>query len=98
MEAPTREEIEAEVEKLKEMEPNVRQFSKFDDNRAAIRAQIEVLEEALDESEIFDRFEDADDPDAPNSIMEAAQEALRWMEGEEDEAPSLGWKHLSKDS
>ncbi len=88
----SKEEIQKEIETLREMKPKVRQFSAFsDDHHAAIDAQIEVLEEDLDDDDVYERFEE----DAQN-ILDEAIHALEWMNGENDEAPSVGWADLAK--
>jgi hypothetical protein len=84
----TEEEIDAEVAALREMKPRVRRFSMFgDDHHKAIDLQIEVLEERMDEDQIDDLFEGDDE----NSH---AREAVQWMAGETENAPSVDWKEL----
>jgi hypothetical protein len=86
----SKEEVQKEIETLREMKPKVRQFSAFgDDHHAAIDAQIEVLQEGLDDCDVYERFEE----DASN-ILDEAIHALEWMSGEKDEAPSVDWKDL----
>lgn len=85
-------EVAEEVSALKEMKPKVRKFSIFYDNHhAAIEAQIEVLEDKLDESEIFSKL---DSGEWTEHQRESASEALAWLNEEADEAPSIGWKDL----
>jgi hypothetical protein len=90
----TPDEIKAEVAKLREMKPRVRHRTSFgDDNWAAIDAQIKVLEEGMDEDEIYDEW-----PEGERDMHErdSALEALAWKNGEEteDETPSAGWQSL----
>jgi hypothetical protein len=96
---PTAEEIKVEIEKLREMKPKLPRTTKFgDDNHAAIDAEIEVLENDLDEDEIYSKGpedEDHDDSEWSQHQMEAALYTRQWMEGEaEDGSPSEGWAPL----
>ena len=86
-------EIDEEVKKLKEMKPKVRHNNFFgDDNHAAIDAQIEVLENDLDQDDIDGKFDDGDWDDHERSN---AEEALNWKEEEsEDGSPSSQWEEL----
>lgn len=89
----TKEEIDAEVAKLREMKPKVRSRTAFgDSNWEAIDAQIEVLEGRRDETWIWDEFPDG----IEDNRFDAAQDALRWREGQSDEPPSKGWDPLTK--
>ena len=84
----TDEEIDAEIATLREMKPRVRHFTAFgDDNWAAVELQIFVLEERMDEDQAGDEYEDADE-------YSHATEAIQWMNGETENAPSVGWKEL----
>lgn len=91
MNTPTDAEIDAEIEKLKEMKPKVRQFGVFgNDNHAAIEAQIKVLARRLSEDEAEDKY-----VEAPDASRDSAVEAARWIGGEaEDGSPSEGWAPL----
>jgi hypothetical protein len=90
MTAPTYEEIQEEIKRLKTMKPNVLSMSVFgDDHHAAINAQIQVLEDGLDEDAAYEENMDNED-----NIREAAEAAARWSEGDEDNAPSEDWKSL----
>ena len=81
MKQPTEKQIQSEINKLGELQQKVRPYSAFgDDHRAAIAAQIVVLEERLTEDDVWDRYGD----DAEN-IRENAEEAARWLEGDTDE-------------
>ncbi len=92
---PTPAQVKDEIAKLKKMKPNVRMTSNFGDNHHdAIDAQLDVLEEGLDNDEIYDRFEDG-----PQNVLDAALEAMGWMDGGsygEGERPSKEWKSLLK--
>ena len=84
----TDEEIDAEIATLREMKPRVRRLTAFgDDNHAAIELQIFVLEERMDTDQAGDEYDDADE-------YSHATEAIQWMEGEIETAPSEGWKEL----
>ena len=86
-------EIDDEVKKLKEMKPRVRHFTFFnDDNHAAIDAQIEVLEDDLDQDDIDGKYDDGDWSDNERSN---AEQALNWREEEPEEgSPSSQWEEL----
>jgi len=90
----TQDEINAEIETLKTMKPNVRPHGMAGDNRAAIDAQIRVLEFELSDDAIWDLW-----PDDEEDVYErdSAREALAWMNDEPDsEAPHIGWLPLVK--
>ena len=92
MTKPTAEQINAEADLLEKMKPNVRKFTAFgDNNHLAIEAQIRVLREGLDEGDIYDLQEDGEFEERD---VDVALDAQRWAAGEEDEAPSDGWKPL----
>lgn len=78
----TSEQIKKEIEALKTVRPNVRPISMFgDDNLTALDAQIDVLEDDMDDSEIYDRF---DRISSSEYILEAALAARQWIDDEED--------------
>ena len=85
----------AQLEKLK---PRIRRRSAFgDDHHAAIDAQIDVMRNDLADDEIWSRHQDRDECDAwSESVREAALEARRWMDFEEDASPVDGWKELAE--
>jgi len=89
MKKPTPKMIATEIQALKELLPNVRRYTAFgDDNRAAIRAEVAVLEENLDEDTIYGRF-------PPSGELDAAFGARQWLDSEKgSERPSIGWKPL----
>ena len=102
MKKPTKEQIKKEIIKLKEIMPKVPPISFFgDDNRSRIAAEIRVLEEGMDEDDIFDEFPVSDDdrefgcPAA--GIQDSARDARQWLDGEsEDGSPSESWKSTIK--
>lgn len=82
---PNPEEIKAEIEKLRDLKPRIRQYSAFgDDNHAAIGAEILVLEGRL--------FEDCE------HNLDAALAARSWLDGYEETPPSEGWESLVQDA
>ena len=88
----TQKEIKAEIEALKKIKPNVRKFSVFGDNHHnSIDVQIRVLDEQMDEVEVY---EFAEDEDWAENVRDCALEAVQWLEGEVDETPSEDWKGL----
>lgn len=97
MKKPTQKEISAEIKALRKMKPTVLARSAFgDDHHAAIDAQIETLDKGLSQGVIYDRsylMEDKEDYFADNQL-ERALDARRWMDGEDSEKPSSGWKSL----
>ena len=91
---PTPTEIIAEAKILDTIRPKVPQYSAFnDDNHAAINAQIEVLENRMDLSDID--WKD-DTQEWSRHEVESAREALDWMDGETEDKPSDGWMPLIK--
>lgn len=97
---PSEKHVKAEIEKLLDLKYKVRSHSAFgDDNVAAIEAAICVLEEHMDNDDIYERYEEQRDDD--NEIIQGSQneldhalEALQWMQGDEKESPSSGWVSL----
>jgi len=89
---PTAAEVEAEVKKLQELAPKIRQVDFFGgSNRAKIQAEINVLQNNLDEDDIYDTY--GGNPDVESSALYVAQ----WRdEGSEDGAASEGWVPLVK--
>jgi ABC-type uncharacterized transport system substrate-binding protein len=99
MNKPTTTQIEEQIRLLKEIKPNVKRFSFFqDDHHAAIDAQIRVLDRNMSEDAIDNYFEPSDDSANEASILSSAQEARNWLDGEYEDYPSLvdGWKELTK--
>lgn len=78
----TKEQITKEIEALKTVRPNVRPITFFgDDNLAALDAQIQVLEEDLDEDDVWDEWPE-DEQDW--YVRESARHAVDWVNDEED--------------
>ena len=76
----TQEEIQKEIEALKAVRPKVRPRSMFgDDNLASLDAQIEVLENDMDDDDIYDKYDHAD---ASEYVLEAALYARQWIDGD----------------
>jgi hypothetical protein len=93
---PPEEQIEAEIAALRELIGRVRRHTACgDDNRAAIDAQINVLERRLSPNEIHD-------DDLSEYELFCALDAALWLAGElqEDEegsaeSPVEGWRGLA---
>lgn len=84
-------EVEAEIVSLKSMKPKVRRYTAFgEDNRDAIQAQIDVLEQKISGGKIYDRFGDDE------YLHGQALTASAWRSGEnaEDGSPSEQWAPL----
>ena len=97
---PTREEVLAEVETLRQMKPNVRRTSTFGDNHhETIDAQIRVGAEDLSVNRIYDKFGKGADPNNPSNDEQISSilDMRYWMDGEgEDDPPSNSWQDLVK--
>ena len=79
----TKEQIKKEIEALKTVRPNVRPTSIFgDDNLGGVDAQIMVLEDDMDDNQIYDRYDHAH---SSEYILDAALGARGWMDDEEDD-------------
>lgn len=85
----SQQEIDAEIAKLEDYKGRVR-HGMFD-NRAAIDSQMCVLREKLNTDGIYNRWPD-DDRDC--EIRFNASDAMDWMNGDKDEAPSVEWEPL----
>jgi hypothetical protein len=88
---PSKQRVKDEIAKLKELKPNVRHYTIFgDDNWKGVDAVIRVLEEGMEESQVWDRF----DPENTSEFSPACA-AAKWLKGEieDDESPnpSDGW-------
>jgi hypothetical protein len=95
---PTGTRIRDEIAKLRQLKKQVPSHTAFgDSNTEAIDAQIEVLEEDLDEDEIYARSQN-DDDDVEGAwsdrIRDMAIEVRNWLDGQSDEPPSKGWEQL----
>lgn len=94
LKVPTAKQIEAEIALLEKMKPAVRQYSAFgDDNHASIDAQIEVLNNMFDDDDVYNNAEEPDG-EWPQYVVDSALEAVRWLEGDNEEPPSDDWKPL----
>ena len=93
---PTQEWIDEEIAALTLLQLCVRHYTAFgDDNRQAIAAQIVALEGLMDNEEVDVTFgEDALGDDFVEHEYDHALEAVRWLEGDAEEAPSEGWQCL----
>ena len=91
----TQEEIEAEVQKLRDLKPRVRPTTIFgDSNTAAIQAQITALEERWPESLAYATYEDGETWELPRE-GELVIDAIHWANSDDGiDAPSLGWQPL----
>ena len=87
--------IQAEIDKLRDMKPTVLRASFFGDNHHdAIDAQIEVLEDiSIDEDDIYNKL---DNEEWAQNVADAALDAHCWREDEEEKdfVPSESWKEL----
>lgn len=95
--APTPEEITAEIAALKDLVTKVCVKNFFgDNNQDAIYAQIDVLEEVMDDDDVYSRFgEDAflDDSEFSQHVLDNALQAARWLD-EGGVAMSDQWRPL----
>jgi len=98
MKKPSKKQIDAEIKKLKNVKPRVPHANYFgDDNYEKIDAQITVLQEGLTENDVYDRFDDPEEPDKTCDLVSNARDAAMWLIGEaEDGAPSKGWEEIAK--
>lgn len=98
MKRPAERQVKSEATKLATMQPKVRHFTAFgDDNRAAISAQIEVLENDMSVEDIEDRADNeiaAEEELWTGNQKESALQARQWMDGDEKESPSKSWQGL----
>jgi hypothetical protein len=106
----TQAQIDKEIKALKDIKPRVRQCTGFGDNNwDAIDAQIRVLEEHMDEDDVYVNFpvqegEEGDEDysdGCPQNVHDSALEAARWLAGELDsDSGSLvkgdGWESIAK--
>lgn len=86
------EEAKAEAAKLREL--NIWEFNAFGDSiYDAIGAQLNVLEDELDEGEVYDRWGEGGE-DESEYLLDKALHAAKWRDGDEDVAPSVNWQRL----
>lgn len=98
---PTPEQVAAEIARLKAVHPRVPTHSVFgDDNRAAIDAQIRVLEEGMTLDEVHDTFgELTDEGDFSQNTLDCALTAHDWLHGllaADEAAPAAGWQGIAR--
>lgn len=93
---PTDEQIAEQIAKLKEIKPTVRRRSSFgDDHHEAIDGQVRVLEKGMTEDQIYNYFEPPGDEEQGRNVLDAALEARRWLDGEQDSPdPVASWQEL----
>lgn len=96
MKAPTQKQIAAEAKKLEALLTKLPRTNFFgEDLHAKVRAEIAVLTEDLAEADIYDRSNDEGEDDESKewnvSEREAALNARRWIDGDEDISPSASW-------
>jgi len=90
----TNDEINAEIAALTAMKPKVRRHAHFgDDNHAAIEAQIRALTERFDDDDIWDEWPEEEDEEECRE-RDCARDAVNWMTGDVDDAPSKDWADL----
>jgi len=76
----TQEEIKKEIEALKAVRPKVCPRSIFgDDNLASLDAQVKVLENDMDDDDIYDMYDHAG---GSEYVLEAALYARQWIDDE----------------
>jgi len=98
---PTPEQVAAEIARLKAVHPRVPTHSFFgDDNRAAIEAQIRVLEERMSLDEVHDTFgEMSAEGDFSQNTLDCALTAHDWLQGisaDDEAAPASGWEGIAR--
>lgn len=95
---PTEKQIKAEINKLYDLLKKVPMTNFFNENNHdKINAQIKVLEDRMDEDEVYAEFEDTEDPDKTYDLVSNARDAAMWLIGESEYgSPSDGWKEIAK--
>jgi len=77
----TQKEINTQIAALKEVRPKIKPYSFFgDDNLAKLDAQVRVLEEDLDEDDIWEEWPEDEEFD----IRTAADNTVAWRNGDSD--------------
>ena len=66
-----------------------------DNHHKAIDAQVWVLERKPSNDQIYDEFQDPENPDKISNVLDAALEADRWLQGE-SESLAANWSELKK--
>ncbi|CAN7561676.1 hypothetical protein [Acidovorax sp. LjRoot117] len=98
---PTPEQVALEIARLNEVHPRVPTHSYFgEDNRAAIDAQIRVLQESMSLDEVHDTFgELTDEGDFSQNTLDCALTAHDWLHGDladEEASPAFGWEGIAR--
>ncbi len=98
---PTSEQIAAEIALLQAVHPKVPTHSFFgDDNRAAIDAQIRVLQERMSLDEVHHTFgELTADGDFSQNTLDGALTAHDWLNGglaADEASPAFGWEGIAR--
>lgn len=93
---PTQEQITAEIAKLKDLAPRIRQHDAFGgNNRAKIDAEIRVLEKNMTHDQIDEHWDGMSHHE--RDVNWDAHEARDWMDGEsEEESLAAGWEGLAR--
>lgn len=94
----TKEQIDAEIQKLASLKPRVRHYSGFgDDHHEAIEAQLSVLAENMSYADIHESWGDEDAGEFAQNVLDDAIYARDWVMCAlaEDTAPSEQWKELA---
>jgi len=94
--AVTKKAIADEVKWLKENQHHIRRYNAFgSDNWRLIDAQIKVLEDGLEEGDIYDMQTEEEGSEWDSEVVSAAMDAHRWAEGEaRTAAPRMDWFSL----
>lgn len=101
MTKPTPEQIATEVARLKAVHSRVPTHSFFgDDNRAAIDAQIRVLQERMSIDDVHDSFgELTEDGEYSHNTLDCALTAHDWLHGSlaaDEASPAAGWEGIAR--
>lgn len=80
----TQEEKKQAIKKLRNEKESLPEYSFFGDpNHEAIEAQIQTIDENMDEEDIVELWgEEYNDDDEPNYITQNALQALSWLDGD----------------
>lgn len=101
MSKPTPEQIAAEIARLKAVHARVPTHSLFgDDNRAAIDAQIRVLQEGMSIDDVHNSFgELTEDGEYSHNRLDCALTAHDWLHGSlaaDEASPAAGWEGIAR--
>ncbi len=90
-------EVKVEIKKLQEIKPKIPEYTKFGGNNwEKIDAQIRVLKEDMDEEDI-DAEWGGPIEDIDTELLNSAEEAMNWVNGDPEEAPHVDWMSLVKE-